>query len=110
MDTELHHEARDDTEEARVIVEPVLHKVVKTIRTVRRPRARDFNHKLSFARVETDFVGFRSLFLEAGGILESGTSTVLPHNHQRNEDDRNEKQHFDHRRYDHALSLLINVH
>src|SRR5437762_281093 len=63
MNSELHHKAGHDPEEASVIVEAVLHEVIKPVGAVGSPRACDLDNNLAFAGIEVNLVCVGRLLL-----------------------------------------------
>src|SRR5262245_7745584 len=68
VDAELHHEALDHAEEARVVEKSVLDQIVEAIGALRRPVAMNLDHERAFARVEFRLVDRGGLGVEGGGI------------------------------------------
>ena len=68
VDAELHHEALDDAEEARVVEEAVLDEIVEAVGADRRPVAMHLDDEAALARVELHLVDGGRLLVQAGGI------------------------------------------
>ena len=61
IETELHHEAAQHAEEARIVVEAVLHQVVKAVGGVRRPVSMNLDDEHTLTRLEPRTIRRRRL-------------------------------------------------
>src|SRR5262245_9897486 len=70
VDAELHHEALDHADDARIVVNTVLDQIVEAIGAAWRPVAMNRDHERAFARVEFRLVTRGGFGVERGGIGE----------------------------------------
>jgi hypothetical protein len=68
VDAELHHEALDHAEEARIVEVAVLDEIVEAVGAVRRPVAMHLDHEAALAGIELGLVDGGRLFGQAGGV------------------------------------------